>query len=146
MNKIIEKRTGETEEFQARKITEAIFKAMLSVGKGNLDDAEILTNQVLNILNKIPRKTTVEDVQDIVINVLMNENLQGRTFADVAESYILYRDNRRRIRQDKKRIENSLKNSVRHEVSKNSSGSMETLQLNLENKSQQPYHFQFLFP
>ncbi len=132
MNKIIEKRAGETEEFQPRKITEAIFKAMLSVGKGNLDDAEILTNQVLNILNKIPRKTTVEDVQDIVINVLMNENLQGRTFADVAESYILYRDNRRRIREEKKRIENSLKNSVRHEASKDSSGSMETLQLNLK--------------
>ncbi len=132
MNKIIEKRTGETEEFQPRKITEAIFKAMLSVGKGNLDDAEILTNQVLNILNKIPRKTTVEDVQDIVINVLMNENLQGRTFADVAESYILYRDNRRRIREEKKRIENSLKNSVRQESNRNSSGSMETLQLNLK--------------
>lgn len=132
MNKIIEKRNGETEEFQARKITEAIFKAMLSVGKGNLDDAEILTNQVLKILSKIPRKTTVEDVQDIVINVLMNENLQGRTFADVAESYILYRDNRRRIREEKKRIENSLKNSIKHDVSNNSSGSMETLQLNLK--------------
>ena len=132
MNKIIEKRNGETEEFQARKITEAIFKAMLSVGKGNLDDAEILTNQVLKILNKIPRKTTVEDVQDIVVNVLMNENLQGRTFADVAESYILYRDNRRRIREEKKRIENSLKNSIKHDVSNNSSSSMETLQLNLK--------------
>lgn len=132
MNKIIEKRNGETEEFQARKITEAIFKAMLSVGKGNLDDAEILTNQVLKILSKIPRKTTVEDVQDIVINVLMNENLQGRTFADVAESYILYRDNRRRIREEKKRIENSLKNSIKHDISNNASGSMETLQLNLK--------------
>ena len=132
MNKIIEKRNGETEEFQARKITEAIFKAMLSVGKGNLDDAEILTNQVLKILNKIPRKTTVEDVQDIVVNVLMNENLQGRTFADVAESYILYRDNRRRIREEKKRIENSLKNSIKHDISNNASGSMETLQLNLK--------------
>ncbi len=132
MNKIIEKRNGETEEFQARKITEAIFKAMLSVGKGNLDDAEILTNQVLKILSKIPRKTTVEDVQDIVVNVLMNENLQGRTFADVAESYILYRDNRRRIREEKKRIENSLKNSIKHDVSNNSSSSMETLQLNLK--------------
>ena len=132
MNKIIEKRNGETEEFQARKITEAIFKAMLSVGKGNLDDAEILTNQVLKILSKIPRKTTVEDVQDIVVNVLMNENLQGRTFADVAESYILYRDNRRRIREEKKRIENSLKNSIKHDISNNASGSMETLQLNLK--------------
>lgn len=133
MIRIIEKRNGETEEFQEKKITEAIFKAMLSVGKGNLDDAEILTNIVVKTISKIPGKTTVEDVQDIVINVLMKENLQGRTFADVAESYILYRDNRRRIREEKRRIESTIKNikpsGAQHAKS---SGMTETLQLDLK--------------
>ena len=133
MIRIIEKRNGETEEFQEKKITEAIFKAMLSVGKGNLDDAEILTNIVVKTISKIPGKKTVEDVQDIVINVLMNENLQGRTFADVAESYILYRDNRRRIREEKRRIESTIKNIKPSSAQPvKSSGMTETLQLDLK--------------
>ncbi|MHB8554003.1 MAG: ribonucleoside-diphosphate reductase subunit alpha [Thermoplasmataceae archaeon] len=130
----IGKRNGDVEEFQPKKITEAIFKAMLSVGKGNLDDAEIFTNIVISTLEKTPRKPTVEDVQDIVIRILMTENFQGRTFSDVAESYILYRENRRKIREEKKRISKTVieNNSKEKSLSIVSVEPLETLQLDLK--------------
>ena len=103
IKKII-KRDGKEVEFQPKKITQAIFKAMLSVGNGDIEDAEQFTAKVVSLLDAQGRVPTVEDVQDIVIKVLLEDNIGGKQFSNVAESYILYRDNRRRIREEKKRL------------------------------------------
>ena len=93
------KRDYETSEFVLNKITNAIEKAMISVGNGTRVDAEMISQNVLksllerknNHVNYIP---TVEQVQDIVEDSLMHS-----TFPDVAKAYILYRNEQARNRE-----------------------------------------------
>ncbi|PHS10534.1 MAG: ribonucleotide reductase [Kordia sp.] len=93
------KRDYETSEFVLNKITNAIEKAMISVGNGTRVDAEMISQNVLksllkrknNHVNYIP---TVEQVQDIVEDSLMHS-----AFPDVAKAYILYRNEQARNRE-----------------------------------------------
>ena len=48
----IVKRDGKVVEFQPKKITQAIFKAMHSSGIGDIDDAEKFTGMVLKSLDE----------------------------------------------------------------------------------------------
>lgn len=93
------KRDYETSPFVLNKISNAIEKAMLSVGNGTKKDANAISVNVLNALlarkekdnNYVP---TVEQVQDLV-----EEKLMESAFHDVAKAYILYRDEQARSRQ-----------------------------------------------
>jgi ribonucleoside-triphosphate reductase len=94
----IRKRDGRIVDFDANKITEAIWKAAQSVGGKDRSIAEKLTKEVVRRINekfagKIP---TVEDVQDIVEKVLV-ENGHYKT----AKAYILYREQHRQLREVK---------------------------------------------
>lgn len=103
MIKNIRRRDGSVDPFDKQKISRAIYKAMLSVNNGSFKDAEEITDLVVV---EIPPRTTpnVEQVQDIVEKVLMAYSTDGKDFKDVARSYILYRERRRLIREEKKRI------------------------------------------
>ena len=93
------KRDFSTSPFQLDKITEAIQKAMDSVGVGNAQNAQDVALSVYKkLLNRksadqeyIP---TIEEVQDIVETQLMECNFPG-----VAKAYILYRNKRSQDRQ-----------------------------------------------
>jgi len=93
------KRDYETSDFVLNKITNAIEKAMISVGNGTRVDAEMISQNVLksllerkkNHVNYIP---TVEQVQDIVEDSLMHS-----AFPHVAKAYILYRNEQARNRE-----------------------------------------------
>ena len=93
----IRKRSGEIVDFTQDKITSAIFKATEAVGKPDKKLAEKLSSQVVKILNEkfhsrsIP---AVEEIQDIVEEILI-KNRQIK----IAKSYILYRDQRTRLRE-----------------------------------------------
>ena len=85
--------------FQIEKITEAVFKAMISVKNGEPKDAELIANQVNNVLLKrkleIPNYVpNVEEIQDLVEQTLMQSQ-----FLDVAKAYILYRNIQTKKRQ-----------------------------------------------
>ncbi len=91
----IKKRSGETVPFDAKKIFEAIKKAVAVTHE--ISDADIvkITQDVLKRLDKkyagqIP---SVEDIQEIVIQTLMD----SRAYK-TAESYIVYRQKRTEIR------------------------------------------------
>lgn len=105
----IKKRDGRIVEFDRSKISHAIYKALVATGKSNFELAEILSNKVFNKLiqqgNQIEKTIipSVEDVQDIVESILIEEGL-----SDTAKSYILYRHERRKIRDDKIKILNKL--------------------------------------
>ncbi len=93
------KRDYETSNFVLNKITNAIEKAMISVGNGTRIDAENISNNVMGSL--VERKKnhqdyvpTVEQVQDIVEDSLMQS-----AFPDVAKAYILYRNEQARNRK-----------------------------------------------
>ena len=93
------KRDYETSPFVLNKISNAIEKAMLSVGNGTKEDASAISVNVLQTLLERKQKDyrylpTVEEVQDLV-----EEKLMESAFHDVAKAYILYRDEQARLRK-----------------------------------------------
>ena len=107
-NKItkIRKRDGRIIDFDQGKITNAIFKALTATNKGGRGKARQLTNKVVDFLNKRCKENkipSVEEIQDIVEEVLILENL-----TETAKAYILYREQRRRVREAERAVEESL--------------------------------------
>ncbi len=101
IKKII-KRDGRIVDFDRTKIENAIWKAIKATGGTDRELARKLSFQVVQILEKTLKPDeipTVEGVQDIVEKVLMDNGL-----ATVAKAYILYRQKRAEIREEKKRI------------------------------------------
>ena len=108
----IKKRDGKIADFEKDKITKAIFKAAEAVGGKDLKESERLSNLVIeniskNFKGKIP---TVEDVSDAVEKVLIEEG-----HAKTAKTYILYRDQHKKIREAKNtfvNVKNTIKNYI----------------------------------
>ncbi len=99
VNKItkIKKRNGEIVDFEQEKITKAVYKAITSTGEGNGGRSTKLSNKIIDILNrrfKADEIPVVEQIQDIVEEVLILENL-----VETAKAFIIYREQRRRIRE-----------------------------------------------
>ena len=99
INKItkIQKRDGNIVDFEQIKITNAIFKAITAAGQGDGIKSKRASDRVLKILNRRFKKDeipNVEQVQDIVEEVLILEGL-----VETARAYIIYREQRRRIRE-----------------------------------------------
>ncbi len=93
----VKKRDGRIVDFVQPKITEAIFKALTATKKGGKRIAQKLSDQVIDLLNRRFKEGNVpqiEQIQDIVEEVLI---INGYT--EIAKSYILYREQRRRIRE-----------------------------------------------
>jgi len=93
----IKKRDGSIVSFVQQKITDAVFKAITYTGQGDGEISKKVSDRVVDILNRRFRNgdvPQVEQVQDIVEEVLILEDL-----VDTAKAYILYREQRRRIRE-----------------------------------------------
>jgi len=103
----IRKRNGKTTNFNKDKITNAIYKAIgAATGEANRGLAEELTDGVLKKLmeqgfsaSNIP---SVEDIQDMVESSLIE-----RGYSEIAKAYILYRHERRKLRDNKMKILNT---------------------------------------
>ena len=101
----IRKRNGTITSFDIDKISNAIFQALAATSKADRGVADNLANEVLNKLveqgftsSKAP---TVEDIQDIVESTLIDSGN-----SDIAKAYIVYRHERRKLRDEKKRVLN----------------------------------------
>jgi uridine kinase len=93
------KRTGDIVDFTPERITNAIYRAAVSVGGRDRKTAENLSKQVISILERsTPEQQipTIEEIQDIVEKVLIENG-----HAKVAKEYILYRDERARKRGER---------------------------------------------
>ena len=102
----IRKRNGSISHFNQDKISNAIFKALEATNK---PDKELATELTSGVLNKLAEHgfsaeyaPSVEDIQDLVESTLID---QGHS--DIARAYILYRHERRKIRDEKMRILNT---------------------------------------
>ncbi|RLA65603.1 MAG: ribonucleoside triphosphate reductase [Epsilonproteobacteria bacterium] len=98
-SKRILKRNNQVALFDRAKIESAIFKALDSIGKSDKLLAKTLSTKVEGELWKDRHLRTipaVEEVQDIVEKILMSEGE-----LEAAKSYILYRDQQRKIRKGK---------------------------------------------
>ena len=104
----IKKRDGRVVSFTHSKISNAIYKALVVTGKADYPLAEKLAN---NVVQKMVQSgygasgkvavASVEDVQDIVESILIEESL-----SETAKAYILYRHERRKVRDEKMRVLN----------------------------------------
>ncbi len=103
INQIV-KRDGTTVPFDKTKITRAIYKAMLTIKKGSMNDAEKVADRVVKEIEKQGKTPTVEQIQDLVERTLMTVKINNQSFNDVAKAYILYREKRRTIREEKERL------------------------------------------
>lgn len=99
----IKKRDGRIVDFQTSKISNAIYKALVATNRADYPLAERLANKVVQRLVQqgydeanVP---SVEDVQDIVESVLIEEGL-----SETAKAYILYRHERRKVREEKMKV------------------------------------------
>lgn len=93
------KRNGAKVPFTSQRITNAIYRAAVAVGGRDQALAESLSNQVIAYLeNTIPEDSipTVEEIQDGVEKILIENG-----HAKVAKAYILYRDERKRMRSQR---------------------------------------------
>ena len=93
----IQKRDGSIVDFDQSNITKAVYKALTSTGEGSEDVAQKLSDRVVQMLNRRFKPNDVpgvEQIQDIVEEVLMLED-----YIETARAFILYRDQRRRVRE-----------------------------------------------
>jgi len=102
IKKII-KRDGRIVDFDQNKITEAIWKAVQSVGGTDRHLCEQISNQVTAVLEVFFKKETgiptVEQIQDLVEKILIEGG-----HAKTAKAYILYRQKRAEERAQKELI------------------------------------------
>src|SRR5919108_1032418 len=99
----IRKRDGRVVNFEQSKISNAIYKALIVTGKPDYPLAERLAAKVVQKMVQQNEKTipSVEDVQDMVESILIEEGL-----SETAKAYILYRHERRKLRDEKMKILN----------------------------------------
>ncbi len=107
-NKItkVQKRDGAIVDFDQTRISDAIFKALTATGQGDGKRAKKLSDKVVQILNRRFKKDEiphVEQIQDIIEEILILEGL-----IKTAKAYILYREQRRRIREATKFAEEAV--------------------------------------
>ena len=101
----IRKRSGAVTTFNKDKISNAIFRALAATSKAD----RVLADQLAeNVVDKLvdqgftsSRTPTVEDIQDIVESTLIDSGN-----SDIAKAYIVYRHERRKLRDEKKNVLN----------------------------------------
>jgi len=104
----VRKRDGSVSNFNRDKILNAIYKAFTA---SNKPDKELAINLADGVLTKLTEHgfsatnpPSVESIQDLVESTLID---QGHS--DIAKSYILYRHERRKVREEKMKVLNTKK-------------------------------------
>ncbi|MEE9459278.1 MAG: ATP cone domain-containing protein, partial [Candidatus Bathyarchaeia archaeon] len=101
----IRKRSGKVTSFNKEKISNAIYKALATTGEPDRKLADELTEGVLGKLIQqgfsVSNSPSVEDIQDMVESTLID-----RGHSEIAKAYILYRHERRKIRDEKIKVLN----------------------------------------
>ncbi|MEM1552075.1 MAG: vitamin B12-dependent ribonucleotide reductase [Candidatus Bathyarchaeia archaeon] len=97
----IRKRDGRVVDFNPERIKNAIHKAFVAVKLEDGEKAERLTRDVVSLLEErfVEKIPSVEDVQDVVIEVLKNSG-----FEEVASEYQAYRSKKEEIRRLRERL------------------------------------------
>lgn len=94
------KRDGRLEKFSPKKIEEAVKKAFVSVdGEENGQCAAVAKEIAVAVTAEMKKSKSVEEIQDIVEAKLMESDRK-----DVAKAYILYRNERTKVRERNGRL------------------------------------------
>lgn len=94
------KRDGKVVEFRAEKIRKCLEKANAKLGELTEDDLDRITNIVGNKCERLAGDdVAVEEIQDLVEDTLLKSR-----FNRTAKAYILYREDRTRVRENKTKL------------------------------------------
>lgn len=110
--KKVQKRDGSFVDFDANKITNAVYKAMLSSGEGSEKEAELIAGKVYLDLVKISKRfknfvPNIEGIQDSVEKeLILNEYIK------TSKAYILYREKRAKLREQGIRVPEKVRKLV----------------------------------
>lgn len=97
----VRKRSGQVVDFTRQKIRQAVLLCLVNGCRRDLDDpntpalADAVTDRVVRVVTSGAGLTTVEQLQDLIEQALMAAGEH-----DAAKAYILYRDERRRLREE----------------------------------------------
>ena len=118
---IVIKRDGREDSFNSNKIANAIRKAFIEVdGDVNKESESIInriTSEIANIKNE---KMSVEEIQDIVETKLMKSARK-----DVAKAYILYRNERTKVRDRNSKLVQKVMERVESTVDNRSNANVD---------------------
>ena len=102
----IKKRSGSMVSFNLEQVSDAIYKALSATGNSNKDLAGDISKNVLSELTghgfSSSNPPTVEDIQDVVESTLIDLG-----HSEAAKAFILYRHERRKLREAKMKVLNS---------------------------------------
>lgn len=96
---VITKRDGRKADFNKDKIKIAVLKAFIDVDGEETAYAKEKARDIANYIESLNKDMSVEDVQDVVEAKLMASNRK-----DVAKAYIIYRNDRNRIREQNSNV------------------------------------------
>ena len=99
------KRDGRVVNFELDKIESAVHKAVVATNQGDGEVSKRVSDKVVSLLNRRFKKgeiPTIEQIQNIVEEALMLEGL-----VETAKAYVLYREQRRAIRETTKAMDDS---------------------------------------
>lgn len=109
----VKKRDGSLVPFEQVRVSTAIFKAMKASSEGDEESAERVAKAVVGELLKNKQKVgkdylpSVEEVQDLV-----EKQLIFHSFAATAKAYILYRQRRTELRQERGEVPKEVRDLV----------------------------------
>ena len=94
MLNIVIKRDGREDVFNPDKVHTAISKAFIEIDRSITEESKVIIDRITNEIAKMSKKKmSVEEIQDAVETKLMASNRK-----DIAKAYILYRNERTKIR------------------------------------------------
>lgn len=96
---VVTKRDGRKTEFTKDKIKIAVLKAFIDVDGEESTYAKDKAREIANYVESLDKDMSVEDIQDVVEAKLMASNRK-----DVAKAYIIYRNDRNRIREQNSNV------------------------------------------
>ena len=118
---IVIKRDGREDSFNSNKISNAIRKAFIEVdGDVNKESESIINRITTEIANIKNEKMSVEEIQDIVETKLMKSSRK-----DVAKAYILYRNERTKVRDRNSKLVQKVMERVESTVDNRSNANVD---------------------
>lgn len=96
---VVTKRDGRKTEFTNDKIKIAVLKAFIDVDGEESTYAKDKAREIANYVESLDKDMSVEDIQDVVEAKLMASNRK-----DVAKAYIIYRNDRNRVREQNSNV------------------------------------------
>lgn len=101
------KRDGREVQFDWWKVYDAVLKAMMSVDPEVPNEESKLAIKIADSIQALDKDISVETIQDMVEQKLMQSKRK-----DVAKAYIIYRNDRSRIRQNKSELIDKVREKI----------------------------------